>query len=193
MGIFVGHQSDINSDPKGPAVDSHNQLEDVFMVFPGEQENKSHDDHQNPEQAAKGIGAVFGVAIPPAGQSSQNRVVRYGQKPFEQHQPVFQGLRIFNLQIGRVIGGLDRKGRIDIGSQGSIGVETYSPAPAQHTDVEVKHSAGVTAGEKNREKGDHGHEGKGNPEKTENYGMGNDQQPFYQPQASTQRFTELSF
>ena len=193
MGIFVGHKPDIDGDTKGPAVYSHNQLEDVFMVFPGEQENKSHDDHQDPEQAAIGIGAAFGVVIPPAGQSSKNRIVRYGQKPFKQDKPVFQGLRIFNLQIGRVIGGMDRKGGIDIGPQRSVRVEPYSPAPAQHADIEVKHSAGVTAGEKNREKGDHGYEGKRNPEKNENYYMGNDQQPFYQPQTSTQRFTELSF
>ncbi len=51
MGILVSHQSNVGYDTIGPPLDAHNELEDVLIVFPREQQYNRDDCYQDPEQA----------------------------------------------------------------------------------------------------------------------------------------------
>ena len=85
-----------------------------------------------------------------------------------------------------------REGRVLVRAEGAVGVEADAPRPAEDTDVVVEDSAGIAAGEQDREAGDDGRDDEADPEEEEDDEVRDGEQPLEEPLPASHVGIELA-
>ncbi len=115
------------------------------------------------------------------------------QPPLDEHQPPRQLLRVAYIDGRLVIGyGSERERWIAIGAEQAVGVESDTPAPAQHTEVEVEDRTRVAPREQNREEGNDRQQHEGDQQEEEHDEMRDAEQPLNKPEPAAELRIESS-
>ena len=129
-----------------------------------------------------------------AEEHGDDQILRDGQQPpLHEHEPAGQMPGVRDVERRRIVALLQRERRVSVGSVGGEGVERHSPAPAQHTDVEVEDRARIAAGEQDREERDHAQYAEREPQEREHDVVRDHQQPLDQPQPAAEARVEMPF
>ena len=199
--IRVGHQTRVDGDARDPTVEPEDELEDASRVARREEKRHSGEENERADEAcleADDPDPVrrFRCRVAAAEEDPDDDVVGDGkQPPLHEHEPAREPLRVGQLERRRVLGVVEREGRVAVGAERAVRVEHHPPRPAQHSHVEVEDPSRVAAGEEDREERDHRQHQEGQPEEEQHHEVRDRQQPLDEPepaaQARVERATQL--
>jgi hypothetical protein len=108
--------------------------------------------------------------------------VRDNQEPLDENQPPRQVLGIFDIEVGRIRFGGERRILVPLQQEVNSGIHR----PALVHEIEVPKSTRIASGEEDREPGDERHDRTCHPQEIEDEQVRQDQQPFDEDQPARQ-------
>ena len=200
--VGVRHQARVRDDPRHPAVEAEDEVEETARIPRHEQERDSGEEHEGPDEPAAippvpsaPVLASAGRGASAAEEDPEQDVLRdREQPPLHEHEPARESLRVSDVERRRVVGRLvERERRVAVGAQRAVRVERHAPGPAQHAEVEVEDAPRVAAGEQDREEGDDREHDEGDPEEEQHDVVRNRQQPLHEPEPAAQLRIQAAF
>ena len=200
--IGVGHQARIRDDPRHPAVEAEDEVEETARIPRHEQKRDRCEEHEGPDEPAPvppvRTVPVLGSAGSGAGAAEedpqQDVLGDREQPPLHQDEATREPLRVGDVERRRVVGcRVERERRVAVGAEGAVRVVRDAPGPAQHAEVEVEDAPRVAPGEQDREEGDDREHHEGDPEEEEHDEVRDRQQPLHEPEPAAQLRIQTTF